>query len=161
LETSLKVRLHVGIIALRLSISFMALFSPPLPIHLLLGSGRVFFFPRIPLDREPAIEFILSLLYQFGTPLGFLLKLLSPSPAQNSHIPPNLVISNLITPNAAWNLPLITSLFDPTSVREIQKIKIHPNPSSNPWTPSPNGNFSTKSAYKLISSQRPPLLPPS
>jgi hypothetical protein len=88
------------------------------------------------------------------------LKLFIPSPAQNSLIPPNLIISDLITPNAAWNLPLITSLFDPSSVREIQKIKIHPNPSVDLWTPSPNGNFSTKSGFKLISSHRPSPPPP-
>jgi hypothetical protein len=88
------------------------------------------------------------------------LKLFTPFPAQNSRIPPNLVISDLITPNASWNLLLITSLFDPSSVREIQKIKIHPNPCTDLWTSSPNGNFSTKSAYKLISSQRPSPTPP-
>jgi hypothetical protein len=48
-------------------------FLSPLPIHLPHGSRRAFFFPGIPLDMVHATEFILSLLYQFGTPYGFLL----------------------------------------------------------------------------------------
>jgi hypothetical protein len=81
-----------------------------------------------------------------------------PSPAPNSYPPPNLVVSNLITPSAAWNLPLLSTLFDPSSVREIQKTKIHSSPAIDTWTPAINGIFSTKSAYKLIKSLNPPLL---
>ena len=49
-------------------------------------------------------------------------------------------------------------LFYSSSVREIQKIKIHPSPVIDLWTPASNGVFSTKSTYKLISSLRPPLV---
>jgi hypothetical protein len=81
-----------------------------------------------------------------------------PSPAPNSSPPPNLVVSDLITPSASWNLPLLSTLFDPSSVREIQKTKIHSSPAIDTWTPATNGIFSTKSAYKLIKSLNPPLL---
>lgn len=78
----------------------------------------------------------------------------TPSPASSTLNPPNLAISDLITPNATWNLPLLISLFDSSSVREIQKVKFHPYPVNDHWTPSPNGVFSSSSAYKLIRSHR-------
>jgi hypothetical protein len=82
----------------------------------------------------------------------------SPSPALNSSSLSNLVVSDLITPAASWNLPLLTSLFDSSSVCEIQKTQIHPSPTIDIWIPTANGVFSTKSAYKLIRSLRPPRL---
>jgi hypothetical protein len=67
----------------------------------------------------------------------------------------NLVLSDLINPNATWKIPLISRLFDMHSVREIQKIAISSSPRSDfLWTPSPSGKFSSSSAYRFISSQR-------
>ena len=77
----------------------------------------------------------------------------TPSSSPNLN-PPDLVVSDLISPNAAWNLPLLISPFDPSSVREIQKVKIHSHPKIDLWTPTPNGIFSSSSAYKLICSLR-------
>jgi hypothetical protein len=68
---------------------------------------------------------------------------------------PDLKVSDLILPNDSWNLPLLTSLFTPTSVKEIMKTYINPNPTSSfIWTPSPSGLFTTRSAYKLLNNQR-------
>jgi hypothetical protein len=51
--------------------------------------------------------------------------------------------------------PLLLSLFNPQSVREIQKIYINPSPCPKfLWTPSASGNFSTSSTYSLISNPR-------
>jgi hypothetical protein len=116
-------------------------FLSPLPILLPHGSGNAFFFLSILSLKVPVIEFILYLLCLSGIPPGFLLFLLSLHPLLFSSPPPNLVIFELITPNASWNLSLLIFLFDSSSVKEIQKIKIHPNPIIDLWTPSPNGAF--------------------
>ena len=66
----------------------------------------------------------------------------------------DMMVSDLINQNATWNIPLISSLFDSQSVREIQKIVINSSPGSDfLWTSSPSGKFSSSSAYRLISSQ--------
>ncbi|XP_059450878.1 uncharacterized protein LOC132181647 [Corylus avellana] len=68
---------------------------------------------------------------------------------------PDLIVSDLITPNGCWNLPLLVSLFTSPCVKEILKIPISPNISTSfLWTPSSNGNFSTCSAFRLISNSR-------
>jgi hypothetical protein len=78
-----------------------------------------------------------------------------PSPLSPSSLSSPLVVSDLINPNATWNTPLLLSLFNPQSVREIQKIYINPSPCPEfLWTPSTSGNFSTSSAYSLISNPR-------
>jgi hypothetical protein len=83
-------------------------------------------------------------------------SILSPSPlplSQSAH--PNLKVSDLISTNGHWNFPLLISLFTSSSVLEIMKIHINPSPTSSfLWTPSSDGNFSTKSAHKLISKDR-------
>jgi hypothetical protein len=67
----------------------------------------------------------------------------------------NLVLSDLINPNSTWNIPLISSLFDTHSVREIKKTAISsPSISEFLWTPSSSGKFTTSSAYRFISSLR-------
>jgi hypothetical protein len=78
------------------------------------------------------------------------------SPINLSHLSnPSLTIRDLLNPDSSWNTPLLLSLFDPTSIREILKIKVGlPHPSTFLWSPSPNGNFSSKSAFNLISSPR-------
>jgi hypothetical protein len=150
----------------QVSIFSLVLFSPFLPILLILGSGKAFFLLKKLSLKVLVIEFILFLLYLSGIPHGFLLSLLSLPPLLLSPLfppppLPNLVIFDLITPHASWNLSLLISLFDSSSVREIQKIKIHPNPVIDLWVPSPNGVFSSRSAYKLIvpiEPSFPPLL---
>jgi hypothetical protein len=68
---------------------------------------------------------------------------------------PDLIVSNLISPNGQWNHPLLVSLFTTSCVKEILKIPISHNLSSSfLWTPSSNGLFSSSSAYRLISSPR-------
>jgi hypothetical protein len=67
----------------------------------------------------------------------------------------NLVISDLIRPNTSWNTPLISSLIDAHTAREILKIAICSSLITDYlWTPSPFGKFSTSSAYRFISSLR-------
>jgi hypothetical protein len=79
----------------------------------------------------------------------------TPSPAPHHSSPPNLVVSDLITPQNSWNFPMLLSIFYAPSVKEIQKISISSVPSSDfIWTPSANGNFSTSSALKLINNPR-------
>ena len=54
-----------------------------------------------------------------------------------------------------WNLPLLHYLFDEVTIREVLKINFSSlSESKFIWTSSANGLFSTKSAHKLISSQR-------
>jgi hypothetical protein len=90
----------------------------------------------------------------------------SPSPWL-THPLPNLLVSDLffsdpILSIPAWNLPLLNYLFDENTIREVLKTNFSPN-SQNfyIWTPAANGLFSTKSAHRLISSQRsnPPNSP--
>jgi hypothetical protein len=90
-----------------------------------------------------------------GSPLG------SHSPSFPSlsctppNSPPNLAVSDLITPQNTWNFPLLLSIFNASNVKEIQKIPISFESSSEfIWTPSSNGLFSTKYAYRLISNPR-------
>jgi hypothetical protein len=84
------------------------------------------------------------------------LPLFSPSPIPHclsTH--PDLKVSDLISSNSQWNFPLLVSIFTSSSVLEILKIPISPNPSpSYLWTPSTNGLFSTSSAHKLICHNR-------
>jgi hypothetical protein len=50
---------------------------------------------------------------------------------------------------------LLLSIFNASSVKEIQKIPISSETSSEfIWTPSSNGLFSTRSAHRLISNPR-------
>jgi hypothetical protein len=83
-------------------------------------------------------------------PFFFLVPLFPGSPNST-----NLVLSDLINPNSTWNNPLLSSLFDSHSVREIKKIAISsPSNSDFLWTPSPSGKFTASSAYRFISSLR-------
>ena len=52
------------------------------------------------------------------------LPFFTPSPALHISSPPNLVVSDLITPQNSWNFPMLLSTFDAPSVKEIQKISI-------------------------------------
>jgi hypothetical protein len=66
---------------------------------------------------------------------------------------PDLIVSDLISPNGQWNHPLLVYLFTTSCVKEILKIPISHNLSSSfLWTPSSNGLFSSSLAYRLISS---------
>ena len=73
---------------------------------------------------------------------------------------PNLIISDLFIFDptlsaASWNMPLLHTLFDTASISEILKIYFSSlSEDKLIWTPAANGLFSTKSAHKLISSQR-------
>jgi hypothetical protein len=85
----------------------------------------------------------------------------TPSPTPwLSHPYPDFKISDLFSNDPlssvpAWNLPLLNYLFDETTIREVLKINISTHTTSLfIWTPSANGMFNTKSAHKLISSQR-------
>jgi hypothetical protein len=77
-----------------------------------------------------------------------------------SHLFLNLLVSNLfnLDPSQSvsnWNIPLLQSLFDTTSIREILKINFTAQTETKLfWTHSSKGEFSTKSAHSLISSQR-------
>jgi hypothetical protein len=56
---------------------------------------------------------------------------------------------------ASWNMPLLNTLFDPASIKEILKINFSSlSEDKLIWTLAANDLFSTKSAHKLISSQR-------
>ena len=73
---------------------------------------------------------------------------------------PNLLVSNLFTFNpilsaSVWNIPLLASLFDSFSIREILKINFSTlSEDKFIWTPTSNGAFYTKFAHMLINSQR-------
>jgi hypothetical protein len=82
----------------------------------------------------------------------------TPSPSPQLTQPyPNLIISDLFLSDQsqfapAWNIPLLLYLFDPATIGEILKIKFSTlAEDSFIWTPFANGQFSTKSAHKLIS----------
>jgi hypothetical protein len=83
----------------------------------------------------------------------------TPSPLLQQPFP-NLLISDLFISNpslsvVSWNMPLLYSHFEPTTIREILKINFSSLLEDKLiWTPAANGLFSTKSAHKLISSQR-------
>jgi hypothetical protein len=83
----------------------------------------------------------------------------SPSPWLTHHFP-NLLVSDLffldpVLTTPAWNLPLLNYLFDENTIREVLKTNFSPNSQNNfIWTPSTNGLFTTKSAHRMISSQR-------
>jgi hypothetical protein len=83
----------------------------------------------------------------------------TPSPLL-SHPPPQLLVSDLFTTgttqsNPHWNIPMLLSLFDSTSISEILKINATAQTQTKLiWTYSPQGDFTTKSAHHLISSQR-------
>jgi hypothetical protein len=83
----------------------------------------------------------------------------SPSPWL-SHSFPELKVSelfftDLVSSVTVWNLPLLNYLFDDITIREVLKINFSPHSESKfIWIPSANGLFITKSAHKLISSQR-------
>jgi hypothetical protein len=73
---------------------------------------------------------------------------------------PNLLVSDLfcydpLSSSFSWNQPLLNYLFTSTSVREILKTSFSfLSQEKHIWTPSSNGSFSTKSAHKLVCSQR-------
>jgi hypothetical protein len=77
-----------------------------------------------------------------------------------SHPPPQLLVSELFTSDTTqlvphWNIPLLLSLFDSTNISEILKINVTTQTQAKLiWTFSPKGDFTTKSAHHLISSQR-------
>jgi hypothetical protein len=140
----------------KVSISFMVLFSPPshsapswlwkgiLSSQPVISKGachRIHQHSSIPIWNSPWVPIIQSF---------------SPSPAFPSFLQSSdMVVSDLINQNATWNIPLISSLFDSQSVREIQKIVINTSPYLEfLWTPSPSGKFSSSSTYRFISSQR-------
>jgi hypothetical protein len=93
----------------------------------------------------------------------------SPSPLLSLPLP-NLIVSNLFCydPHSFsifffffWNSPLLHTLFDSANVREILKTSSSSlSLDEHIWTPSTNDSFSTKSTYKLISSQRTSALSP-
>ena len=91
-----------------------------------------------------------------------------PTSKNQSHLSHSMLsVSDLFPSNFSWNIPLLNSLFETSSVREILKIKIETSSSFDfLWTPSSNGLFSSKLAFNLISSSRtvsafPPLEPNS
>jgi hypothetical protein len=79
----------------------------------------------------------------------------SPRPPSSSPLS-HILVKDLFTPTLSWNLPLLSSLFDQISIREILKLPIPAVQPSSPflWTPSSNGLFSTKSAYSLLCQSR-------
>jgi hypothetical protein len=86
---------------------------------------------------------------------------LTPTPSTLlTHPYPNLNISDLFLDDQShsaptWNKPLLHHLFDTSTIGEILKIKIsNSEEESFFWTLVANGQFSTKSALSLISSQR-------
>ena len=88
------------------------------------------------------------------------LPFFTPTPSPHLTQPlPNFLVSDLFTIDQiqispVQNLPLLQHLFDFVTIREI--LKIHFASASEEkciWTPSLNGLFLTKSAYKLISGQ--------
>jgi hypothetical protein len=67
----------------------------------------------------------------------------------------DLLLSDQSQSALAWNVPLLLYLFDPTTIGDTLKINFSTlAEGSFIWTPVANGQFSTKSAHKLISSQR-------
>jgi hypothetical protein len=84
----------------------------------------------------------------------------TPNPSLNSSRPP-FTVRDLILPSSQWNVPLIQSIFDFPSTREILKLKIFPSVASDFfWAPSQNGTFSSHSAYSLASGNRAPIIHP-
>jgi hypothetical protein len=83
----------------------------------------------------------------------------TPSALLRLHLP-NLLVSDLFcydpfSSSFSWNLALLNFLFNSTSVREILKTSFSSlSQEKHIWTPSSNGSFSSKSAHKLICSQR-------
>jgi hypothetical protein len=66
-----------------------------------------------------------------------------------------LSIAELFNPStSSWNLDILTFLFQPHSVLEIQKIRLRSINDSILWTPSSSGNFSTKSMHHHITISR-------
>ena len=129
---------------------------PPLPILLSPGFGKVSFPLNLLLLHVFVTKFIsFPLLSIWNSAWVPTLPNFIPFPTHNISFLPNLVVLDLILPNSTWNLPLILSLFDTQSFKEIQKIIINPSSSSKfLWTPSSNGLFSSSSAYHSISSPR-------
>jgi hypothetical protein len=84
----------------------------------------------------------------------------SPSSPWLSQPFPNLMVSALfffdpILSVPTWNIQLLHYLFDEETIRGILKTNFSSySESKYIWTPSANGLFSTKSAHKMISSQR-------
>jgi hypothetical protein len=73
-----------------------------------------------------------STLYVWNSSWIPTVPLFSPSPlALSLSAHPELMVSDLISLNGSWNLPLLIFLFIPTNVKEIMKIHINPNFSSN------------------------------
>jgi hypothetical protein len=115
----------------KVSISFLALFSPPShcapswlwrgilssqPVILQDAYHRVHSHSAIPIWNSPWVPYIPSF---------------TPSPALPSFLhSSDMVVSDLINHNATWNMPLISSLFDSQSVGEIQKTVINSSPCS-------------------------------
>jgi hypothetical protein len=85
----------------------------------------------------------------------------SPTPSLLlSHPPPQLLVFDIFIFDTTqsvlhWNIPLLLSFFDSTSISEILKINFTSQIQAKLiWTHSPKGVFTTKSAHHLISSQR-------
>jgi hypothetical protein len=110
----------------------------------------------------PATKFTASPFSPYRALIGFPAYLLShlhllpwlSQPFPNLRVS-ELVFTDPVLSTTAWNLPLLHYLFDEVTIREVLKINFSSQSKSKYiWTPSANGLFSTKSAHKLISSQR-------
>jgi hypothetical protein len=66
-----------------------------------------------------------------------------------------LFFTDPVSSVTVWNLHLLNYLFDELTIREVLKINFSFfSERKFIWTPSTNGLFTTKSAHKLISSQK-------
>lgn len=73
----------------------------------------------------------------------------------------SLMVSQLIDQvSFMWNVSLIKDLFEPDSANAILSIHLPPNPRPDKliWTLNPNGKFSVKSAFHIVT--QPPSPPP-
>jgi hypothetical protein len=83
----------------------------------------------------------------------------TPSPLL-SHPPLHLLVSDLFISDTTqsvphWNIPMLLSLFDTTSINEILSINVTTQTQTKLiWTYSPKSDFTTKSTHHLISNQR-------
>lgn len=66
-------------------------------------------------------------------------------------------VSDLLSPNStSWNIPLIQSLFLPSEISEILKVKIYANndmENSLIWAIEKNGEFTVKSVYNWLQNE--------
>jgi hypothetical protein len=132
-------------------------FLSPLPILLLLGSGKEF-LKLNPLSLlVPAKESTKTLLFLFGLHLGSLLSQIFCLPllVSLSSLSQTSRSVTFLSPTAYG----ISLSFFPCLILLVlgryKKLRSIPTSFLSPiWTPSPNGLFSSSSTYKLISSSR-------